>query len=55
MKKSYVAKLRLRSFRNGKEVPGTTTTIVEASSEYDAEEKIRQNHDEVVIKSVELR
>lgn len=41
--------------RNGKEVPGTTTTIVEASSEYDAEEKIRQNHDEVVIKSVELR
>lgn len=41
--------------RNGKEVPGTTKTIVEASSEYDAEEKIRQNHDEVVIKSVELR
>ena len=41
--------------RNGKEVPGTTTTIVEASSMYDAEEKIRQNHGEVVIKSVELR
>lgn len=41
--------------RNGKKVPGKQTLSVEASSEYDAEEKIRQNHGEVVIKSVELR
>lgn len=41
--------------RNGKEVPGTQTVTVEASSEYDAEEKIRHNHGEVVIKSVTMR
>lgn len=41
--------------RNGKEVPGTTTTVVEASSEYEAEEEIKQRHGEVVIKSVNLR
>ena len=41
--------------RNGKEVPGTTTTVIEASNKYEAEEKIRNQHGEVVIKSVNLR
>lgn len=40
---------------SGKEVPGTTTPVVEASSEYEAEEEIKQRHGEVVIKSVNLR
>lgn len=41
--------------RNGKEVPGTTTTVIEASTKYEAEEGIKQRHGEVVIKSVNLR
>lgn len=41
--------------RTGKEVPGTQTLSVEAASEYAAEEKILQNHGEVVIKSVNMR
>ena len=41
--------------RNGKEVPGITTTTVEAASEYDAEEQIRQRHGDVAFKSVKTR
>ena len=41
--------------RNGKEVLGTTTTVIEASTKYEAEEKIRNQRGEVVIKSVNLR
>ena len=41
--------------RNGKEVPGTTTTTVDAASEYDAEEQIKQRYGDVAIKSVKTR